>query len=194
MFFWGGGGYFELMDFLNGTSHGKIFDFIIEDFHFCMFANWKAYLFFFFCECVCVLRDCKILFVELGSGAILIPVWYVLTFTRFGKGRATFFFPNCGVCTEDLYSFVQKGAWLLHTHTRVNCESCSYFSRCPNALIYWPGFSTCLLRCRKMFLFFSFDLWNINDVPSTSRMRPELRLTADLFKEFFSQPLLFFSS
>lgn len=36
------------------------------------------------------------------------------------KDMQPFFSPNCGVCTEDLYSFVQKGAWLLHTHTNTN--------------------------------------------------------------------------
>ncbi len=60
------------MDFLNGISQGKIFDFIIEDFRFVCLQT-DAFL-SFFGECVCVFRDCKILCVELGSGAILIPV------------------------------------------------------------------------------------------------------------------------
>lgn len=71
-----GGGYFELMDFLNGISQGKIFDFIVEDFRFVCLQTELRFCLFFLCfvsVCAC-LRDCKILGVELGSGAILIPV------------------------------------------------------------------------------------------------------------------------
>lgn len=50
-----GGGYFELMDFLNGISQGKIFDFIIEDFRFvCLQTEMRFFFFFLPSVCACL--------------------------------------------------------------------------------------------------------------------------------------------
>lgn len=139
-------------------------------------------------------RDCKIFGVEFGSGLILIPVC-IHIYQVWKRTRAAFFSPDCGVCTEDLYSFVQKGALATaHTHEHEQTvKSCSYFSRCPDALIYWPEFSSCCLRCRKNVPLFSCLISETSMMsPSASLMRPEFRLTADFFKEFFSRPLFFF--
>lgn len=114
LFFFRGGGYFELMDFLNGISQGKRFDFIIEDFRFvCLQTEMH-----FFCECVCVFRDCKILGVELGSSSILIPVWCVFTLADSEKDAPPFSLQTVEFVQRTCIHLYRKElGYCTHAHT-----------------------------------------------------------------------------
>lgn len=184
MFFVLGQGCYGLF---NEISQGKIFDFIIEDFR---FGCLQTEMHFLFCVCVCYFGTVRYLVWNLDKSSF--PS--VFTFTRFGKGRAQpFSLQTVEFVQRTCIHLYRKEPWLLHTHEHEQTvKSCSYFSRCPNALIYWPEFSSCCVRCRKILTLFSCLISETSMMsPSASLMRPEFRLTADFFKEFFSRPLFF---